>query len=81
MEDIDFLTRLRKSGRVTLIKLPVTTSARRFLQHGLLRQQLRNCFLVTLYILGVKPEMLSKWYGANKPAISKSAGASIDARQ
>ena len=62
MEDVDFLRRLRASGRVSLIRLPVTTSARRFLEHGLFRQQLMNAFLVTLYLLGVKPETLSRWY-------------------
>jgi rSAM/selenodomain-associated transferase 2 len=76
MEDLDFLSRLRKAGRVALIKLPVTTSARRFLEHGLMRQQLLNFFLVALYVLGVKPETLSKWYRAT----SKSAGVSIDAK-
>ncbi len=62
MEDVDFLRRLRASGRVSLIRLPVTTSARRFLEHGLFRQQLMNAFLVTLYFLGVKPQTLSRWY-------------------
>jgi rSAM/selenodomain-associated transferase 2 len=62
MEDVDFLRRLRATGRVALIRLPVTTSARRFLEHGLVRQQLLNGFLVALYLLGVKPETLSRWY-------------------
>lgn len=62
MEDVDFLRRLRRMGRVALIKLPVTTSARRFLKRGPARQQLLNSSLLALYILGVKPETLSKWY-------------------
>jgi len=62
MEDIDFLQRLHRRGQVTLIKQPVTTSARRFLRHGIIRQQLLDIILVVLYLLGVSPEKLSKWY-------------------
>lgn len=63
MEDIDFLQRLRRVGRMTLIKQPVTTSARRFLHTGIIRQQILNIVLVILYFLGVNPEGLSKCYG------------------
>jgi rSAM/selenodomain-associated transferase 2 len=62
MEDLDFLRRLRARGRVALIKLPITTSARRFLGNGILRHQLLNIFLVILYLLGAKPQALSRWY-------------------
>ncbi len=62
MEDIDFLQRLRRRGRVTLIKQPVTTSARRFLRHGIIRQELLDIILVVLYLLGASPEKLSRWY-------------------
>jgi len=62
MEDIDFLQRLRRRGRVTLIKQPVTTSARRFLRHGIIRQQLLDVILVILYLLKVNPEKLSRLY-------------------
>jgi rSAM/selenodomain-associated transferase 2 len=63
MEDIDFLRRMRKMGLVTLVGDPVTTSARRFLRNGVIRQQLFDILLVTLYFLGVSPEKLSKLYG------------------
>jgi rSAM/selenodomain-associated transferase 2 len=63
MEDIDFLRRLHSTGRVTLLKQPVTTSARRFLERGVLRQQLMNIILVIFYLLGARPETLKKWYG------------------
>lgn len=62
MEDVDFLRRLRKTGQLALLKQPVTTSARRFLEHGILMQQLLNTFLVISYILGARPERLKKWY-------------------
>ncbi len=62
MEDIDFLQRLRRRGRVILVKEPVTTSARRFLHHGIIKQQLLDIILVVLYLLGIRPEKLSRFY-------------------
>ncbi len=62
MEDVDFLQRLHRIGRVALLHQPITTSARRFLERGIIRQQLTNIFLVILYLLGVSPENLKKWY-------------------
>jgi rSAM/selenodomain-associated transferase 2 len=62
LEDFDFLRRLRTRGRVALINLPITTSARRFLENGILRHQLLNIALVSLYLLGAKPQALFRWY-------------------
>lgn len=62
MEDIEFLQRLDRLGRRGLVKLPVTTSARRYLERGILRQQFLNNWLVLLYLLGVKPDVLAGWY-------------------
>lgn len=62
MEDVDFLARLARRGRVVLIPLAVTTSARRFARHGVVRQQLRNGVLLGLYALGVSPHRLARWY-------------------
>jgi rSAM/selenodomain-associated transferase 2 len=62
MEDLDFLLRLRKAGRVALIDRPVTTSARRFRENGSFRQELLNVLLVCLYLCGARPETLAKRY-------------------
>jgi hypothetical protein len=62
MEDVDFLQRLRGTGLVALLEQPITTSARRFLEHGIIRQQLMNIILVIFYLLGAKPGKLKKWY-------------------
>jgi hypothetical protein len=40
----------------------VTTSSRRFDRHGVVRPQLLNGALVTLYALGVSPVWLARWY-------------------
>lgn len=62
LEDVDFLRRLRRYGRFAVLPVPVVTSARRFLRHGVVRQQLRNILLVTLFELGVSPERLARLY-------------------
>jgi len=66
MEDVDFLSRLRAAGRTVIVPLPVTTSARRFARHGVVRQQLRNAALVLLFQLGVAPVRLATWYGKGR---------------
>ena len=66
MEDVDFLARLRRVGRTVLVPRPVTTSARRFARHGVLRQQIRNTILVLLFLIGVPPARLAAWYGKGR---------------
>ena len=62
MEDVDFLRRLRCQGRFVVLSAPVATSARRFLRCGVVRQQLLNIFLVTLFELGISAKQLSRLY-------------------
>ncbi len=62
MEDVDFLRRLRGAGQVALLEQPITTSARRFLEHGIIRQQSMNIILVIFYLLGATPENPKRWY-------------------
>jgi rSAM/selenodomain-associated transferase 2 len=61
-EDLDLLSRLRKRGKTALLPSPVQTSARRFLQQGIVLNQIRNIFLVMLYMIGFSPHLLSRWY-------------------
>ena len=62
MEDVDFLKRLRRQGRFVILRDTVVTSARRFQRHGILRQQLRNALIVTLFELGVPVRLLARLY-------------------
>ena len=62
MEDLDMQRRLRKQGKFVKIDAPMVTSARRFLKHGVVRQQLKNTLLVSLYLLGFSPDLLSRYY-------------------
>jgi rSAM/selenodomain-associated transferase 2 len=67
MEDIDLMRRLPRYGRRVLLRhYPVTTSARRFVEHGIVRQEVLNVALVAAWFLGVKPRVLAKWYAAHK---------------
>ena len=63
MEDLEFLKRLYRAGKVVLLQHPVTTSARRYLKRGILRQQLLDNGLVILYQARIRPDTLAKWYG------------------
>lgn len=61
-EDVDFLRRARSRTRVWSFPAEVRTSARRFRQHGPLRQQLRNAVLLLRFLTGTKPESLAASY-------------------
>ncbi len=62
MDDVDFLRRMSGVGRMAVIPLPVTTSARRFVKRGILRQQAINVALVLAWQLGARPDALARWY-------------------
>jgi rSAM/selenodomain-associated transferase 2 len=74
LEDVDFLRRLRKVGKVVLIPADVITSARRFLQHGIVRQQLWNIALVSAYHLGARPEDLARFYSLHTSPVARMGG-------
>lgn len=62
LEDVDMRRRLQRLGVFRKLDLAITTSARRFARHGPLRQQLRNCLILSLYQLGVSPHRLARLY-------------------
>ena len=62
LEDVDFLGRLRRAGRLAVVPRPVTTSARRFLACGIVRQQLLNGAILAAHALGASPERLARGY-------------------
>lgn len=62
LEDIEFQRRLRRHGRVVKLQASLTTSARRFEQHGAVRQQLRNIAIVGAYLAGASPARLKGLY-------------------
>jgi rSAM/selenodomain-associated transferase 2 len=63
MEDLEFMTRLRRGGHaIRILAMPVRTSGRRQLREGLFRCTLRNLALRLLYHLGVPPRNLAGLY-------------------
>ena len=62
MEDIEFSCRLKRTGGVAALTTTVTTSFRRWEQHGPLRTILLMWTLRFLYWIGVSPSYLAKWY-------------------
>jgi rSAM/selenodomain-associated transferase 2 len=62
MEDYEMLRGLKRIGRLVKLDTAITTSSRKFVKNGVIFQQLKNITIVILYLLGVSPEFLSKWY-------------------
>lgn len=62
MEDLYFVKRLKRAGRISLINPPLRISARRWQKHGLIRQTLRNWSLITMAHCGVSPNRLARFY-------------------
>jgi rSAM/selenodomain-associated transferase 2/rSAM/selenodomain-associated transferase 1 len=68
MEDIDFVRRVRKAGRVFHARSAVTTSTRRWERDGWMRRSRRNVGLATRFLLGASPATLAQRYFGRKSA-------------
>jgi rSAM/selenodomain-associated transferase 2 len=62
MEDVDFVRRLAQRGQVMELPAALATSSRRWRRDGWFRRSARNLVLVGLYLAGVKPATLARWY-------------------
>lgn len=62
MEDVDFIRRLRRRGRLEHTGVLALTSARRWEQDGWLRRTVENVALVLLFLAGRSPEGLARRY-------------------
>jgi rSAM/selenodomain-associated transferase 2 len=65
LEDLDFAWRLQRRWgrrRLALIEDRVTTSARRFVEQGVLRTVATNWLIWLLFLLGVPPRRLARLY-------------------
>ena len=61
-EDLDFFLKLKKHGRVVILKEKAVTSSRRWMKEGVTFTTARNIAIATLFLLGFPPAQLSKWY-------------------
>jgi rSAM/selenodomain-associated transferase 2 len=66
MEDFELMRRLRKRGKISIVPQPVMTSARRWLQKGILKTTLINQLMVLGYLVGVSPARLVELYRRRK---------------
>ncbi len=71
-EDVHLLREARKITKINSFPAIVQTSARRFTQNGLIRQQLRNFFYIIWYLLGATHKELEKKYNPVKHNVLNS---------
>ena len=69
MEDVEFVRRLRRAGRLHRSPVRLVTSARRWRQHGWFRRMGGNWFLMTLYAAGVNPRYLARRYEGRRRSV------------
>jgi rSAM/selenodomain-associated transferase 2 len=62
LEDVDFGRRLKRQGKVVILRAPVRTSPRRYLETGVARTVLSNWRILFRYHGGENPEVLAKLY-------------------
>jgi rSAM/selenodomain-associated transferase 2 len=67
MEDVEFSRRLKRCGRLACLRLRVTTSARKWEREGALRTIGLMWLLRLLYVSGVSPRRLHRWYYGRDP--------------
>ncbi len=66
MEDFELIRRLQKIGDVVTLPVPVVTSPRRWLNHGILKTTLINQLVVVLYFMGLSPDAIARLYRRSK---------------
>ena len=67
MEDVELCRRLKRRGRLAALPLRVRTSARKWERDGAIRTILLMWALRFLYMAGVSPERLHRWYYRREP--------------
>ena len=70
-EDVELARRVRRlrgpNGRIRKLPVAVTTSAARFTQYGVLRQQLHNAIAILRFFAGTSPWRLAADYERRRP--------------
>ena len=68
MEDVELTRRLKRRGRLAALPLCVTTAARKWERDGAVRTIVLMWALRLLYVVGVSPARLHRWYYGREPA-------------
>jgi GT2 family glycosyltransferase len=62
MEDMDFCRRLKSHGKIAIIRKRINTSAKRWIEEGIIKNLVRNWLLQIAWLFGASPDLLSKYY-------------------
>ncbi len=62
LEDYEFVRRLRRCGKLALLDEPIHVSDRRWRRSGLFHTMWVWFWIQGLYLAGVKPDRLARWY-------------------
>jgi hypothetical protein len=63
MEDVEIMQRIKKrKGKICILRKAVRTSPRRWEKEGIVYTTLRNWLILFLYLFGVRPEKLIRFY-------------------
>jgi len=62
MEDVVLIRRIAKLTRVERLSSPILADSRRWRREGRVRGTLRNATLLALFLAGVAPDRLARWY-------------------
>lgn len=63
MEDIDLMRRIKLAGsKISILRKTVKTSGHRWLKEGVIQCTPPNWVIRLLYLTGVDPNRLVKWY-------------------
>ena len=77
MEDVDFVRRLGRAGRLAFPPVRAFTSGRRFERGGAAATSLRNLGLLALYAAGCKPDRLVRLYGAREARVKAAPSLTV----
>ncbi len=62
LEDVLLSRQLRPEGKTSLLPGPLHVSARRWQEHGAIRQTIRNWMILAAHRCGVSPKRLARYY-------------------
>ena len=62
LEDVDFVRRVKREGKFTLLATPIGISPRRWDDEGVVKRTLLNWYLMARYFLGASPETLARFH-------------------
>ncbi len=74
-EDVQLLRNARVNTRIHTLPTVVVTSSRKFVEHGFIRQQVRNAMLMALYLAGTSADRLASRYAQRAGAKHHDIGS------